>query len=63
MLILGGAALLVLGLAVEYLPLRLGRLPGDLSFGTGNVRFFLPLGTSLLISIVLTLLFALFQRR
>lgn len=62
-LIAAGVALLIVGLVVEYTPVRLGRLPGDLSFGSGNVRFFVPLGTSLLISVVLTLLFALLQRR
>jgi hypothetical protein len=38
------------------------RLPGDLSFRLGNVRFFLPLATSLLLSIALTLLLNLFRR-
>lgn len=44
---------------------RLGvpRLPGDLSFGRGNTRVFVPLGTSILISIVLTILLNLFLRR
>ncbi len=63
LLIVAGVALLAVGLAVEFLPLRLGRLPGDVSFGNGNVRFYLPLGMSLLISVLLTLLFAVFQRR
>ena len=62
-MIVAGVALLIAGFLVEYTPFRFGRLPGDVSFGSGNVRFFLPLGTSLLISVVLTLLFALLQRR
>jgi hypothetical protein len=40
----------------------LGRLPGDIRIERGNWRFYAPLGTSLLISIVLTLLLALFRR-
>ena len=39
------------------------RLPGDLSFGRGRVRVFVPLGTSILLSIVLTLVLNLFFRR
>lgn len=35
----------------------LGRLPGDVSFQGKNWKFYFPLGTSLLISIILTLLF------
>ena len=44
---------------------RLGwpKVPGDLSFGRGNVRVFVPLGTSILLSIVLTVLLNLFLRR
>jgi hypothetical protein len=39
------------------------RLPGDISFGRGNTRFFFPLGTSILISVILTLVLNLFLRR
>lgn len=39
------------------------RVPGDLSFGKGNVRVFVPLGTSILLSIVLTVVLNLFLRR
>jgi hypothetical protein len=39
------------------------RLPGDISFGRGNTRFFFPLGTSILVSVVLTVLLNLFLRR
>lgn len=40
----------------------IGRLPGDMSFGKGNWRVFFPLGTSLVISIVLSILLSLFFR-
>ena len=55
-----GLVLAVVGLLLEFAPaLRLGRLPGDVPFGGTNWRVFVPLGTSLLLSIVLTLVFAL----
>jgi hypothetical protein len=40
----------------------LGRLPGDIRIERGNWRFYAPLGTSLLVSIILSLLLALFRR-
>jgi hypothetical protein len=64
MLIAVGLIVLGLGLLVEFAPwLRLGRLPGDIAVGSGNVRFYFPIATSILISIVLTVLFSLFARR
>jgi hypothetical protein len=57
-----GIVLVVLGLAIQFVPaLRLGRLPGDLSFGGAGWRVYLPIGTSILLSIVLSLAFALFS--
>jgi predicted phosphohydrolase len=41
----------------------LGRLPGDVYIQRGNWSFYFPVVTCLAISIVLTLLFALFGRR
>jgi len=35
--------------------LGLGRLPGDFSFGGRNWRMYVPLGTCILLSLVLTL--------
>jgi uncharacterized protein HemY len=71
-----GKLLLVLGLAVVILGLLvlaagsltgkapwLGRLPGDIYIERGNWKIYIPLGTSILISIVLSVLFALFRRR
>ena len=63
-LITFGIVLVIVGLLVEFAPaLRLGRLPGDLSFKIGQVRFFFPIATSILVSIVLTLVFNFFLRR
>jgi len=41
----------------------LGRLPGDFTFGGRNWRVYVPLATSLLVSVILTLLLLLFRRR
>jgi len=41
----------------------LGRLPGDIFFKRDNFSFYLPLTTSLLISIILSLMLWLFFRR
>lgn len=54
------AGLVVLGLQRMGLPL--GRLPGDLSYRGRNVQVFAPLGTSLLLSILLSLVLFLLSR-
>ena len=41
----------------------LGKLPGDIVIQRGNFTFYFPLATSLLISIILTVVFALLGRR
>ena len=41
----------------------LGRLPGDISVQRDNWKFYFPLTTCIVISIVLTLIFSLFGRR
>ena len=41
----------------------LGRLPGDIHVERGNWTFYFPLGTSILLSIVLTLVLWLIGRR
>ena len=58
-LVVAGIVLAAIGLVVQLAPaLRLGRLPGDLSFGGSNWRVYVPLGTSVLLSLVLTLVFS-----
>jgi hypothetical protein len=67
-----GKALLGLGLllavvgAVMLLAARfgfpLGRLPGDFSYRGKNVSFFFPLGTSILLSVILSLILYLISR-
>lgn len=59
-----GAVTLLLGLVFQVGGrLGLGRLPGDISISRGNFRFYAPLGTCLLLSILATLLWRLFGSR
>jgi Protein of unknown function (DUF2905) len=66
-LIIAGATLLILGLLWPWLMrLGLGWLPGDISVRRPGFRFYAPLGSSVLISVVLSLvltLIAWFWRR
>ena len=58
-LILLGVILVVLGLALLLLPKipGLGRLPGDIVIKRGNFTFYFPLGTCILVSLILSLIF------
>jgi hypothetical protein len=64
-----GRTLIIVGLVVAgagllmTLGLPIGRLPGDFTFRRGNVSFYVPLATSILASILLTLLFMFLGRR
>ena len=53
-----GGLLLIAGRA----GLPLGRLPGDFAYRGKNVRVYFPLGTSILLSIILTVLLYLFSK-
>jgi hypothetical protein len=58
MLVTAGIVLVIIGLIVmfgERLPLRLGRLPGDIEVRGKNSVFYFPLMTCLLVSVVLSL--------
>jgi Protein of unknown function (DUF2905) len=63
-----GRLLLVVGLIVAGLGLLvmwgvpLGRLPGDFTVRRGNATFYVPLTTSILLSIMLTVLLAILRR-
>ena len=62
-LIVAGVVLVIAGLAWPLLGrLGLGRLPGDIMVERGNLRFYFPLASSLVVSVFLTLLFWLFRR-
>lgn len=63
-LIVAGIVILVIGLvfvAVDKIPLS--KLPGDLQLGSGKFKVYIPLGTSLLLSIVITLLLNFFSKK
>jgi len=56
-LVIAGAALLLLGgVFWAFSRTGLGRLPGDISFSTGNVSFYMPLVSMLIVSLVLTVI-------
>ena len=62
-LIILGIVLLLLGLLWPLLAkLGLGRLPGDIVVEREGFRFYFPLMTSVIVSLVLSLLFWLFRR-
>jgi len=56
-----GLGIAGLGLVV-MLGVPLGRLPGDFYVKRGSVSFYFPLATSIIVSIILTLILALFRR-
>jgi len=57
-LIVAGGVIFLLG----RFGISLGSMPGDLAWRRKNVTVFFPLGTSIAISVLLTLLFWLFSR-
>ncbi len=60
LLIIAGVALVVFGILLSYSNffsfLKLGRLPGDISFKRENFQFFFPITTCVLLSLALTLI-------
>jgi hypothetical protein len=63
-LILFGLVLAAIGVLFLFMPKIpwLGRLPGDIVFRRGNFAIYFPWVTCLLISILLTLLLAIFRK-
>ena len=63
-----GRLLLLLGLGIAahglliMLGVPIGRLPGDFYVRRGSFSFYFPLATSIILSILLTIIFALFRR-
>ncbi len=65
MLITAGIILVIIGLIVmfgERLPLRLGRLPGDIEVRGKNSVFYFPLMTCVLLSVVLSVVMWLLRK-
>lgn len=64
-LIAAGVFLVVLGLLFtvgDRLPLRLGRLPGDIYIQGKHSTFYFPVVTCLLLSVILSLVLWLFRK-
>lgn len=58
-----GIVLVVLGILWPWLQKSgLGRLPGDIAIERDNFRFYFPVTTSIIVSIIITLLFWLFRK-
>ena len=63
LLIVFGVVLIVLGVLWPLVAkIGLGRLPGDITIERDNFRLYIPLATSLLISVVLSLVLWLIGR-
>lgn len=63
-LLIGAVVLAVGGVVLlAASALGIGRLPGDLSFEKKNVRVFVPIATSIILSIVATIVLNLLFRR
>jgi hypothetical protein len=65
-LIIAGVVLVAVGLLItlgDRLPIRLGRLPGDIVIKGKNGAFYFPVVTCLLLSLVLTLVMWIVNRR
>jgi hypothetical protein len=62
-LIIAGIALVLIGIAYKFGLLNwFGNLPGDIKYEGENTKFYFPVVTMLLISVILSLLFAFFKK-
>jgi hypothetical protein len=62
-LIIIGIVCIAVGLLLTYANrFPLGKLPGDISVERGNFKFYFPLTTSILISLLLSLIVFLYNR-
>lgn len=58
-----GLILVTIGLLITFgNRFGIGRLPGDIFIEKGNFKFFLPITTSIILSIVLSLLLKFFRK-
>ena len=55
--------LLVILLTMASVRYGLGRLPGDIVVDTGSFYFYLPITSAVIVSVLLSLVFWLFNRR
>lgn len=58
-----GLILVIIGLLITFgSRFGIGRLPGDIFIEKGNFKFFFPITTSIILSIVLSLLLKFFRK-
>ena len=59
-----GLLLIVIGVAIAFGPRIpfIGKLPGDIYIKKDNFTFYFPLGTSVLISVIITFVMYLFRK-
>jgi Protein of unknown function (DUF2905) len=62
LIVLGGMVVIVGGLILYSGRLHLGHLPGDIVYHSGRTSFYFPLGTCILVSVILSLGFWLYHR-
>ncbi|HEX8355922.1 MAG TPA: DUF2905 domain-containing protein [Segetibacter sp.] len=64
-IVIAGLVIVLAGLAVYFFHNKLhwlGRLPGDISIEKGNFKFYFPLVTMLLLSMLLTIIINIIRR-
>ena len=64
MIILIGLIIIVLGILIRFTPLAkyIGKLPGDIRVEKENFRFYFPITTLILLSIIINLLIRIFKK-
>jgi hypothetical protein len=63
-MVLAGTIILVIGLLFmvsDKLPV--GHLPGDIQIGSGKFRLYIPIVTSILLSLIITIILNFFSRK
>ena len=64
-LIVVGLVAVIVGLLIQFAPQALswfGKLPGDIRYEKGNMKFFFPITTMILLSVAISLLLKFFGR-
>jgi uncharacterized protein HemY len=61
LLIVVGLVIVLVGVAIQF-GLPIGRLPGDISINSGNLRVYAPITTGILLSVILTVVLNLILR-
>lgn len=64
-IIITGLAIVVIGVLVYFFHDKLnwlGKLPGDIKIENGNTRFYFPVVTMLIVSVILSILINIFKK-